>query len=84
MNSPSPQSYSTVTLAYEGPVARLTLNRPDKRNAISYELIADLLRALQEVESCARLNPDPHRRWQGVLLGHGPRQPACDYGPHRR
>lgn len=51
MNSPSPHSYSTLTLAYEGPVSHLTLNRPDKRNAISYELIADLLRALQEVES---------------------------------
>ena len=28
----------------------LTLNRPDKRNAISYELIDDLLRALDEVK----------------------------------
>jgi methylglutaconyl-CoA hydratase len=43
-------SYSTLTLAYEGPVAALTLNRPEKRNAISYELIDDVLRALAEVE----------------------------------
>jgi methylglutaconyl-CoA hydratase len=53
MNSPNSSSYSTLTLAYEGAVAVLTLNRPDKRNAISYELIADLLRALQEVESAS-------------------------------
>jgi methylglutaconyl-CoA hydratase len=43
--------YSTLTLASDGPVATITLNRPDKRNAISYELINDMLRALEEVES---------------------------------
>jgi methylglutaconyl-CoA hydratase len=42
-------SYKTVQLAFEGGVAVLTLNRPDKRNAISFELIDDLLRALDEV-----------------------------------
>jgi len=31
-------------------VRRLTLNRPDKRNAISFELIDDLLRGLAEVD----------------------------------
>ena len=33
-----------------GAVARITLNRPDKRNAISYELIDDLLAALAVCE----------------------------------
>lgn len=42
-------SYNTVQLTYEGQMAFLTLNRPDKRNAISFELIDDLLRALEEV-----------------------------------
>src|ERR1035441_10902424 len=42
--------YTTLTLDFDGPLAVLTLNRPDKRNAISYELIDDILRALQEVE----------------------------------
>jgi methylglutaconyl-CoA hydratase len=42
-------SYNTVQLAYEGRVATLTLNRPEKRNAISFELIADLVRSLDEV-----------------------------------
>ena len=31
--------YSTLTLAYDGALALITLNRPEKRNAISYELI---------------------------------------------
>lgn len=44
-------SYKTIQLAYESGVATITLNRPDKRNAISFELIDDLLRALKEVET---------------------------------
>jgi methylglutaconyl-CoA hydratase len=42
-------SYNTIKVGYEGKVATLTLNRPDKRNAISFELIDDLLRALDEI-----------------------------------
>jgi len=42
-------TYSTIQLAYEGGVATITLNRPEKRNAISFDLIDDLLRALEEV-----------------------------------
>ncbi|MGC2196978.1 MAG: enoyl-CoA hydratase-related protein [Terriglobales bacterium] len=41
--------FNTIQLAYHGGVATITLNRPDKRNAISYELIQDLLAALDEV-----------------------------------
>ncbi len=41
--------YHTIQLAQDGPVAVLTLNRPEKRNAISFELIEDLLAALGEV-----------------------------------
>jgi methylglutaconyl-CoA hydratase len=43
--------YKTIQLAYDAGVATITLNRPDKRNAISFELIDDLLRALKEVET---------------------------------
>ena len=43
-------NYKTIQLAYDSGVATITLNRPDKRNAISFELIDDLLRALKEVE----------------------------------
>jgi methylglutaconyl-CoA hydratase len=42
--------FNTLHLAYDGGVATITLNRPEKRNAISYELIEELLRALAEVE----------------------------------
>jgi methylglutaconyl-CoA hydratase len=42
-------SFTTIQLAYEGRVATITLNRPEKRNAISFELIDDLIRALNEV-----------------------------------
>ncbi|MGB8770637.1 MAG: enoyl-CoA hydratase-related protein [Candidatus Korobacteraceae bacterium] len=44
-------SFSTLTLNYDGPLALITLNRPDKRNAISYELIDELLQALGEIEN---------------------------------
>ena len=43
--------YNTIHLAFNDGIATLTLNRPDKRNAISYELIDDLLRALEEVRA---------------------------------
>ena len=42
--------YATLTLAYDGPVVTVTLNRPEKRNAISYELIEELHLALYDVE----------------------------------
>jgi methylglutaconyl-CoA hydratase len=48
--------YKTLLLAVDSGIATITLNRPDKRNAISYELIDDLVRALDEVNtSSARI-----------------------------
>jgi len=44
-------TYKTIQVAHESGIATITLNRPEKRNAISFELIDDLLRALKEVES---------------------------------
>jgi len=41
--------YNTLQLAYQQGVAVITLDRPDKRNAISYDLIRELLRAFDEV-----------------------------------
>ena len=43
--------YQTIQLATENGIATLILNRPDKRNAISYELIAELQQALNEVKN---------------------------------
>jgi len=42
-------NYKTIQVTYHSGVATITLNRPDKRNAISFELIDDLLRGLDEV-----------------------------------
>ncbi len=42
-------NHGTIQLATDHGVATATLNRPDKRNAISYELIEDLLTMLGEV-----------------------------------
>ncbi len=42
--------FKTIQLAFDAGVATITLNRPDKRNAISFELIDDLMRAMKEVE----------------------------------
>lgn len=47
--------YNTIQLKIESGVATLTLNRPDKRNAISYELIDDLLAGLREVANSPAL-----------------------------
>jgi methylglutaconyl-CoA hydratase len=47
--------YKTLHLAHDGSIATITLNRPDKRNAISYELIDELLAALDEVAGSSAL-----------------------------
>jgi len=44
-------NYSSISITFDGGIATLTLNRPEKRNAISYELIDDLLGALDEVKT---------------------------------
>lgn len=43
-------SYQTLTYTTEAGIATVTLNRPEKRNAISYELIDELLTVLAELE----------------------------------
>jgi methylglutaconyl-CoA hydratase len=46
-------SYQTLTLEYDGALATITLTRAEKRNAISAQMIAELLSALDEVEASA-------------------------------
>src|ERR1019366_577667 len=38
-----------IQIAREGPVAIVTLNRPERRNALSLELMLDLIAALEEI-----------------------------------
>lgn len=42
--------YSTLILDVAGEIANITLNRPDKRNAMSATMIAELQTALDEIE----------------------------------
>src|SRR6266581_3271530 len=55
--------YSTLILGISGAVATITLNRPDKRNAMSAAMIAELQTALDEIEKS-------HVR-VGILTGAG-------------
>jgi methylglutaconyl-CoA hydratase len=48
-------NYKTLEIALDSGVATITLNRPEKRNAISFELIDDLLQALEGVEKSGAL-----------------------------
>jgi enoyl-CoA hydratase/carnithine racemase len=58
-------SYEHITVAREGVVGRLTLNRPTRRNALSLALMQEAIGALQE------LSADPECRVI-VLAGNGP------------
>ncbi len=43
--------YNTLKLEVDAELATLTLNRPEKRNAISWEMVGELLAAFDELES---------------------------------
>jgi methylglutaconyl-CoA hydratase len=43
-------NYSTLQLALDAKVATITLNRPEKRNAISFQLVSELFSALDDIE----------------------------------
>jgi methylglutaconyl-CoA hydratase len=43
-------NYNALQLAHDAGVATITLNRPDKRNAISFQLVEEFLAALDEIE----------------------------------
>ena len=43
-------SFTNLQLAYESGLATITLNRPEKRNALSFQLVDEILRALDEIE----------------------------------
>jgi enoyl-CoA hydratase/carnithine racemase len=43
--------YQNLLVSIDGPAARIVLNRPDKRNALSLELIEEMMAALGEVSA---------------------------------
>ena len=73
--------YKTLLVAHDGNIATITLNRPDKRNAISYELIEELLAALDELANSSAARADSHGSRKSILLGHGPGQSEGARGP---
>jgi methylglutaconyl-CoA hydratase len=42
--------FQTLELACDSGIATITLNRPEKRNALSFQLLDELLKALDEIE----------------------------------
>lgn len=48
--------YQTIMLAFEGRIARLTLNRPDRLNALNPQMLDELLDALDRVRARQGLN----------------------------
>src|SRR5437667_580725 len=55
--------FQTLALAHDSGIATITLNRPDKRNALSIQLLEELLAALDEIEKSDAL--------VGILTGAG-------------
>ena len=51
MAAPASTQYRNLLVARDGPAATITLNRPEKRNALSLELMEELLAALEAVGS---------------------------------
>lgn len=43
-------NYQTLTVSHENHIATITLNRPEKRNAVSFQLVEDLIGALAAVD----------------------------------
>ncbi len=43
-------NFQTIRLAFESRIATITLNRPEKRNALSFQLLDELISALDQVE----------------------------------
>ena len=58
-----PKMYSTLLLEISGSLATITLSRPEKRNAISTQMMAELQTALDEIEKT-------HAR-VGIITGAG-------------
>jgi enoyl-CoA hydratase len=64
--APMPMTYESLLYEVTGPLARITINRPDKLNALNGTVIAELDRAIGEIERTPSVG--------GVVLtGAGPK-----------
>ena len=57
-------SYETITVTQDGPAYVITLNRPDKRNAISVQMMHELQTAMKVAEAEASV--------RGIIITGGP------------
>jgi enoyl-CoA hydratase len=55
-------SYQTILLSIEDHICTITINRPDKLNALNKAVFNDLDRAIVEI----RINPDI---WSAIITG---------------
>lgn len=53
MNATSGTDYRNLLISTDGPAARITLNRPEKRNALSLELMRELIAGLRAASAHA-------------------------------
>ena len=60
-------SGATVLVREDGPAVRVTLNRPEKRNALSFELMEELIAALKRASDARRARDRPRGQRSGVL-----------------
>ena len=51
MSTSTATTFNSLLVSLDGTVARITLNRPERRNALSLELIRELIAALREVSA---------------------------------
>ncbi len=77
-------TYSTLKLEQQNQIATITLTRPEKRNAISSQMIQELMAAFDEAENGPARVRDHHRLGKIVLRGNGPRWLADDCKPVAR
>jgi methylglutaconyl-CoA hydratase len=48
-------AFQTLELAFDSQIATVTFNRPEKRNALSFQMIAEIVAALDEIEKSEAL-----------------------------
>jgi enoyl-CoA hydratase/carnithine racemase len=51
MSTSSATTFNSLLVSFDGSVARVTLNRPEKRNALSLEVIRELIAALRDASA---------------------------------